>query len=167
MTEDTCEVSQYENDLMIDPQALDIEWLEQPMKFFYYSEKLARSQRELARLKLKQDVVQAQVDAKIRNQYLDKKPTENAIKGAIFQDPDVINIFELVADQEETVALINASVRSFEQRKSSLENLVKLQAQNYNAGPKEPRNLKLEYDKKTKQQQAFYKIRENITKEEE
>ncbi len=40
----------YEDDLRIDPHALDIEWIEQPNLYMRYAEKLAHAERVSKRL---------------------------------------------------------------------------------------------------------------------
>ncbi len=150
--------STFEEDLRIDPLALDVEWLLQPQLFFKYSEELAKANRELDRIKLKYEVTQAKVDNEIRSKYADKKPTEAAIKSEILQDEEVTKISIEFSDQKKVVDLLNAGVRAFDQRKTALENLVKLQIQNYNASPKEPRDLSVEYNKRMQQDSIRNKI---------
>lgn len=150
--------SQYLEDLKIDHLALDIEWLEQAQIFFKYGEKSARENRELDRVKQKYEVVCAKADAKIRSSYEDKKPTEAAIRSALALDKDVLEVAEELREQKYNHDISVVGVRAFDQRKSALENMVKLQAQNYFASPKEPRNLQTEYDKRVKQKEAYSRL---------
>lgn len=150
--------SQYENELRIDPGALDVEWLEQPQTFFKYSKKLAYAEKERDRLKEKYEVVRAKADNKIRSQYPEKKPTETAINTMVIQDSDVIEAQKDLIDQEYEVKLLLGAVRAFDQRKAALENLVRLQAQNYFAAPREPRNLTGEYRKHLEEKRTSEKI---------
>lgn len=49
----------FREELEIDPNELDREWLAQPKKFYQVSEELAEARKELDRLKLKADVLEA------------------------------------------------------------------------------------------------------------
>lgn len=146
--------SRFEEDLKIDPMALDVEWMLQPQTFFKYGEELAKANRELDRIKLEYEVVQAETYSNAKNKLLkdDLKVTEAAIKNEVIQNKDVIRLAEKVSDQKEVVDLLAIGVKAFEQRKTALENLVKLQIQNYNAAPKEPRDLNVEYGKRMQQE---------------
>lgn len=151
-------VSQFEKDLRIDPSALDIEWLEQPQKFFKYSKELSYAKRELDRLKQKYEVLKAKIDNKIRSQYPDKKPTETAIYSMVIQNEEIMQGLKEIADQELVVDLLVGGVKALEQRKSALENEVKLQGMNYFAAPREPRDLIGEYEKRTNDVEISKKI---------
>lgn len=158
------ETSEFEKDLYIDPTALDVEWLEQPQTFFKYAKKLAKASRKLDRLKQREDVIQARADSTIRSKYTDKKPTEVAIRSELLQDEVVITIARELIDQKYEVDLLISAVRSFDQRKAALENLVRLQAQNYFASPKEPRNLNMEYEKRALQNETRSKIAASVSR---
>jgi len=145
--EEITESTQFGTDLKIDLSALDIEWEEQPQTFFKYSKELAYAKRELGRLKEKYEVLKAQVGNKIRSQYPDKKPTENAINSLIIQNKEIIQSAKDVLDQELVVDLLASGVKAFDQRKTALENEVKLLGMNYFAGPREPRNISDYYKK--------------------
>jgi hypothetical protein len=155
--------SQFEEDLYIDPTALDVEWLNQPNTFLKYTEKLAWASRELDRHKQRLDVIQARVDTEVRGKYTDKKPTETAIHNEVIQNELVLHEMEEILHQKYEVDLLTGAVRAFDQRKTALENLVRLQGQNYFAVPKEPRNLGAEYEKKLKQDAARKRMAEAST----
>ena len=133
----------FQKDLEIDALTLDIELLEQPQKYFKYSEELSEANRELDRLKLKYEIMQAKLDIKIRTKLTQEgvKATENLIRSTVVQETEFSTISNELSDQKKEVDILSSGVKAFEQRKSSIENLVKLQAQNYFAAPREPRDL--------------------------
>jgi len=137
----------YEKDIMIDETALDIECLNQAslfMQYTIYSAKKAM-ERDLAKDAL--DLVRAQLDKSIRinpEQYEIAKITETVVSNAIIEEPQyqTANKKYLEARYEADVA--QGAVRAFDQKKSMLEALIKLNGQNYFAGPSIPRNLEEE-----------------------
>jgi len=159
-------LSQYEQDLRIDPNALDIEFLEQPMKFFKYAELLARANREFDRLEQRLEVVIARTDSIIRLKYIEKKPPESAIANEVILNKDVIQAKEDLANQKEEVSLLSAAVRAFDQRKGSIEGETKLLSLSYFAAPKEPRNIGNEYEKRNQQtkETARERIAESVSR---
>ena len=134
----TINTNDFQKDLEIDAMALDIELLEQPQKYFKYSEELSAANRELDRIKLKYEIVQAKLDTKIRDVFAKEgvKSTENLIRSAVVQEPEFSAVSNELSDQKQEVETLSNGVKAFEQRKSSIEGLVKLQAQNYFASPK-------------------------------
>ena len=56
----------YEEDLIIDPEQLDVEWMNQPRLYMMYAARLADVDSDKARAKEKLDVIKAEVDAEIR-----------------------------------------------------------------------------------------------------
>jgi Recombination, repair and ssDNA binding protein UvsY len=158
ITEESKE-SQFEEDLYIDPTALDIEWLSQPNTFLKYTEKLAKAGREKDRCDQAVKVAQARIRKKLND--AGGKVTESAIEEELRSTPEWNNYLD--AKYEEN--LLDGAVKAFYQRKEALENLVRLQGQNYFAVPKEPRNLGAEYEKKLKQDAARKRMAEaSITK---
>lgn len=138
------EPPEYEEDLYIDPDALDVEWLEQAQTFMRWSEKLADARARVDRAKDKLKVVRAEVFLDVRanpNKYGLEKVTDKASDAVVESNEDVkAAASELIAFKHES-DILDGAVKSFDQRKTSLENLVKLQGQNYFAGPSEPRDL--------------------------
>jgi len=134
----------YENDLAIDPHALDDEWLLHPNLYMKYSEALAQAQKSRDKIKEKLDVTRAQVDRDIRKKpddYGISKITETVVAGAILMEARFTEVQDLLTDANLEVNLLQAAVRSFDHRKKALENLVTLYMASYFAGPKEPRDL--------------------------
>jgi hypothetical protein len=137
-------------ELQIDPMALDIEFMDQPAKFYKYAEMLAEANKDYDASRLRFEVIQAQVDGTIRAKYAQdsKKPTETAIRGEVVQDADYQAAYEELANKRQGVETLSAGVKAFEQRKVSLENMAKLWAQSYYAGPSSPRDISGEFKKR-------------------
>ena len=141
----------YEKDLEINPEALDVEWLNQPMLFMKYSALLAEARKELDFTTDRLEVVKAETDFAIRKSpeiYLGEgvKLTETSIKNGILKDRKVREVQDSMLEIKNNVDILTAAVRAFDHRKKALENLVMLHGQQYFAGPKTPRNLKSESD---------------------
>jgi len=133
----------YEKDLAIDPDALDVEWLQQPQLFFRYAREQAEAKARADEAKERLDVTRAELDTTVRSAYQDAgvKFTEAVVSAAIIVHPEykeaMAEYMTLTADAN----LLSSAVRAMDQRKSALENLVRLHGQEYFAGPKEPRDL--------------------------
>lgn len=143
----------YDKDIEIDDTALDIEWLEQPRKMLQYSKNAAFRRMKLDDAKQALEVVKAEVDKKIRKnpeKFGIEKITENVIAATILINQEYQEAYAeyLTAKYESDMA--SGAVQAFEQRKSALENLVKLHGQQYFAGPKIPRDLNWEREQKQK-----------------
>lgn len=136
----------YKEKIAIDEDALDIEWLEQPSKMLEVTQEAAECKRLMDEAKDALDLKKADLDYAIRSnpdKYMDEgiKITENVIFATILKQQSYkdANAEYLQAKYEYDVA--KGAVEAFEQRKSALENLVKLHGQQYFAGPKVPRNI--------------------------
>ena len=143
----------YEKDIEIDDTALDIEWLEQPRKMMQYSKNAAFRRMKLEEAKQALDIAKAEVDNKIRKNpemFGIEKITENVISATILIANEYQEAYAeyLTAKYESDMA--SGAVQAFEQRKSALENLVKLHGQQYFAGPKIPRDLNWEREQRQK-----------------
>ena len=141
----------YEEDIRIDETSLDVEWLEQPAKMLKYVKHAARMRMELDQAKESLDVVRAGLDKEIRTtpeKYGIEKVTEGAVSAAILLHPKYQNANGMYLETKYEYDIASGAVRAFEQRKDSLENLVRLHGQNYFAGPKIPRDLTWEREQK-------------------
>ena len=134
----------YEKDITIDCEALEIEWLEQPIKMMKYARHAAETSRELDRVKENLDIVKAELDLKIRSnpeKYKLDKITEAAIQNTILLDPFYQKANKASLDARYESEMVKGALRAFDQRKDALENLVRLHGQQYFAGPKVPHDL--------------------------
>lgn len=147
----------YEKDVEIDETALDVEWLQQPRLMLKYGNYAAQKRQEMDLAKENLDVVKAQLDKDIRaipGDYGIGKLTESAIQSAILTQEEYqeANQAYIKAKYEYDMAI--TAVRAIDQKKTALENLVRLYGQQYFAGPKVPRDLSKEWVQKERQKKV-------------
>ena len=174
----------FEKDLRIDEDALDIEFLDQPNLYFKYSKEQARAKAELEDAKTHCDIALANLSSDIRS-YPDeygvvkvtKDSVEDVANRALGDEEQVKKICDrkkheygaglidkyrrahsALRQTQHDYDLVNAAVRAIEQRKSSLENLVKLMLGNYFSAPLEPRNLSDEVRKSRQAEEVDTRI---------
>lgn len=147
----------YEKDVTIDVEALDVEWVEQSRLMLQYAKHAAKMKLEVDRAKERLDIVKAELDKAIRISPEDFgiiKLTESFVTSTIITQRGymVANEEYLNAVYESNMA--QGAVRAVEGKKTSLENLVKLHGQQYFAGPSVPRDLSKEWARHEKQKTA-------------
>lgn len=145
------------DNLQIDPNALDLEWLQQPTLYFRYAQEAAEARKDMDSKKLALDVTLANVQSEIRKEpekYGIAKVTEGALDAAVKQDTRVDRAQQEFLEAKNNVALLEAAVASFEQKKRALENLVQLHLGSYFAGPKIPHELEKDSVQKWKKVRA-------------
>lgn len=134
----------YENDIRIDENSLDIEWLDQPSTMMKYAKHLAKVQLARDRSKVDLDIIKAALDKRIRTnpiKFKIDKITEAAVSNTILSHPEYLEAQETYQNAEYEVNIASAAVRAFDARKTALENLVRLHGQQYFAGPRIPRDI--------------------------
>ena len=150
----------YEADVSIDPDALDIEWLKDAKLTMKYTEALADAQAKLRELhETVVPVTQAELASYIRKNPSDfeiDKLTEGALKEVLAISLSInwtppkraeklvfayraAHIDELEAEHE--VDILKGAVKSMDRRSSALEGLAFLFGRQYFAGPKIPHEL--------------------------
>ena len=147
----------YEKDISIDEEALDIEWLEQPRLMMRYSKHLAQTRMEFDELKQALEITKAEIDQRIRkspDKYKLDKVTDKAIESITITTVEYKQAFQEYLDAKYEFDMAMGAVKAFEQRKEALENLVRLHGQQYFAGPKVPRDIQWEREEKTKRTNA-------------
>ena len=155
----------YNDDVSINPDALDVEWTKQAQTFFKYAELTAKARDAMDRKKEKIDILEATMGLKIRTNpasYGLEKITEGAVQSTILIDQNHIDVLAELADLKYEYEVLIAAVRALDQKKSALENLVRLQGQNYFAGPSVPREIGKEWVKETERSGARDKIKEKM-----
>jgi len=152
----------YEIDVRIDPNALDIEWLKQAELMQKYTVHAANMKKKLDEIKEQLDVCKAKTEMDIRKvpeMYGLAKVTEGAIQSTIILQKvyqEMVQTY-IKAKYEYDVAI--AVVRAFDQKKTTLENLVRLLSTSYFAGPQTPRNLSQEWLQESKRKQENAKVK--------
>jgi len=143
----------YEDDIRIDEEALDIEWLEQASLMMKYARNAADARRELDRAKENFDIVKAEVDKDIRtnpDDYEVTKVTDASVAAAILGTEEYKEASQRLIQAKYEADIASSAVRAVEQRKDALENLVRLHGQQYFAGPRVPHDLAVLREQKQK-----------------
>lgn len=142
----------YEEDLRIDPTALDVEWLGQANLFMRYAEESAHAERVLGQAHEKVKTTRSELILEIQHRGTvmingEEVKVKNAdmVEAAYRTDARHIEAKQEMAIAEYNVNQLRSAVSAFRMRKDALENLVRLHGQQYFAGPREPRDLPTEY----------------------
>ena len=158
----------YENDIVISCEELDTEWLEQPRLMMEYTQHAAEMRRDMDKAKEKVDVVRAELDKFIRSDpdtYGINKISNPVVEATIIDQQLYKDAMAAYLDIKYEHDVAQGVVRAFDQRKTALENLVKLHGQQYFAGPKVPRDLSEEVVKnKAAKKRRSKRINEDIGK---
>jgi len=127
----------FERKFPIDRMQLDNEWTDQHEVFRHYSQLLADALDTVDRAKCSLERTKARLDGVIRAQYAGSgtKTTEAGVAAAILQHEEMIEAENEYLDAQKVMRELKADVASLDQRKSSLENLVKLHGQEYFSVP--------------------------------
>jgi len=125
-------------DPRIDKFALDEEWLNQPPFFHEYAEQLANAKRETEEAKNELELTKAELDLSIRKNpdaYDIPKITEKVVENVVIVQREVQEAQQKVIQAKHKEDLLGAAVRTLEQRKTALENEVKLALADYYSTP--------------------------------
>ena len=134
----------YEHEMYIDEDSLDIECLDQPALMLKYSRKLAelKQQRDLDKESF--DLAVAEIDKEIREDpesFGLSKITEAVVQNTIKTTKKYQSAMKTYLQARYEVDVCQGAVSAVEQRKSMIEALIKLHGQQYFAGPSVPHNL--------------------------
>ena len=139
----------YEKDIRIDPDALDVEWLQQASLTFTYADHCAKVRQDLDYVKQRMDIIMAELDSEVRSdpeEFGLEKITEAAIRNAIIQTTKYQEIHAEYLSAKYEYEMAQAAIKALDQKKSALENLVRLHGQSYFAGPTIPRDISKEWE---------------------
>jgi hypothetical protein len=155
----------YADDIRIDVDRLEVEWLRQPHLYKKYA-RLAEDANDLVR-KAKQylDLKRAIADETVREEMkvTGEKITEKVVESKVLQHP----IYTKALDRynrrlHEYNVIKNVALDSIHQKKSALENLVKLGLAEWFAAPIEPRSI--QQVKELSMDVMDEKVRQNLNK---
>lgn len=132
-------------DVAIDPQALDVEWLRQSDLFMKWAERAIAARFEADRLKLKAEVVEAEVELTIRKNPkaydITDRVTEAAVKATVAAHRRCLKAHTAYLRARDEAAMLDKAVTAMEIKKRALEKLVELHGQQYFSSPSGPRDL--------------------------
>ena len=149
----------YNDDISINPDALDIEWTKQAHTFFKYAELLAAAKKKVNRIEQKVKVIRSQLLMEAREAGAKNASQEEAYYRT---RPNHQEAKKEWIDAQYEADILDAAVFALHQKKAALENLVRLQGQNYFAGPSVPRDIGKEWVKDTERTGARDKIKEKM-----
>jgi len=155
----------YEKDISIDGEALDQEWLNQPALFLKYSRHYSDMTRRLDEAKQNLDIAKAEADKRIRKnpeKYGLEKTTDSVVANAILIEEGYKDAYDEYLSAKYEVDMARSAVSAFEQRKSALENLVRLFGQQYFSGPNIPYQINREWESKEKDLKINKKTAEGL-----
>ena len=138
----------YEEDLAIDPDALDVEWLDHPARFMRYAEACAKAKKKLDESHERVKVVRSKLVKRIKEQ---EGGTAQEIEAKYRNSPRHKKAKQAMINAEYQFNVLSNAVSAMHARRSALENLVRLHGQSYFAGPQEPRDLSLEFGKQARE----------------
>ena len=147
----------YEEDITIDPDALDTEWLQQPRLMLKYCKISAQQEMEYELAKENLDLIKADLDKDIRSdpeKFGITKLTETAVSNTIISHALYKEASKAVIQRKYEWGVSKGAVKSLDHKKDALENLVSLFGKQYFAGPKIPRDLSHEWENKQHQENA-------------
>jgi superoxide dismutase len=153
----------YEQDMKINENSLDIEWLDQAPLALKYGKHVAQLRRKYNELCEKKKTIRSELILEVNEkpgELIGKaKPNANDIeayyrnhkryKEAVSNEQDAAEELELAEVAKNEISFT---------RKAALENMVRLHAQMYFAGPSIPRDLSKEIMNKKKQEQSNAKV---------
>ncbi len=152
----------YEQDMYIDHDALDVEWLRQPLLMMEYSKLLANAEKEVTRLEEKLSSITSGLDLKIRadpESYGLEKVSENGVKSVIAFSKVIEKQKEELLEAKYERKMCQGAVTSVDQKKHALEGLSKLLGLQYFAGPRVPRDLNDAVANKNRQERVDSKVK--------
>ena len=153
----------YERDMQIDPDALDVEWLGQAGLALRYGRHVCELQRQVAQLRERVKTVRSELirQANDAPEECCNKTRPNAADIEAYYRTQERYKQAVEEAQEAEYELAYAEVAKNEicyTRKAALENLVVLHGQQYFAGPKIPRNISKEWERRQREKAANTKV---------
>jgi hypothetical protein len=151
----------YEQDVNIDPDSLDTEWLEQPRLMMKYAKAAANAKKRVDQAKEQVEVTKAELDRDIRTNpdgFGISKITETVVQNTITLQAGYQEVMADYIEAKYEFDFARYAVQAMQERKDALENLVKLHGMQYFAGPSVLRDLSKEWEAKQKQKESDNKV---------
>lgn len=129
-----------EHDLVhVDENDLEREWIEHPRAYHHHALLLAEARNKVAEAKAEFELVQAELDHKVRlhpDNYGLEKLTEKVVEAAVLRQPEyqVAQQVFLRARYDESV--VQAAVDALDHKRTALSRLVELYLNDYNSQPR-------------------------------
>jgi len=152
----------YVQDTIIDHTALDVEWIRQPELMRRYADHVAEMKKAMDEAKERLDVGKARIERDVRadpSKHGIGKVTESAIASTILLQEEWLKLSQEYREARYEYDIAQAAVRAIDQRKTALENLVRLLVASYFAGPQTPRDLSQEWLKDRARRESNANVR--------
>jgi FMN phosphatase YigB (HAD superfamily) len=154
----------YEKDIQIDPEALDVEWLRQGRLALRYGKNLVNWRERVNRLEEKKKTTRSElVEFANRNpqEACEKdKPTMTDIEAYYRNHKDYKDVIEELIDAKSELEMAEIAHKEISvTRKGVLEHLVRLFLANYFVGPTIPRDINKEWEDSQKDKATQSKIK--------
>lgn len=161
----------YEKDIKIDPDALDIDSAEQPELMMQYGRHEAEMEKQFESKKQKLDITRAELDSQIRKEpgkFGVEKITESVVSNTIIQQEEYKDAYDKYLEAKFEYSMAKNALRAFSSRDNMLANLAKLHGQQYFAGPSVPRDFVESWNKrqlkKQKEKEQEQQVSEGVTR---
>ena len=151
----------FEHDITIDKHALDLELLELSSLTLKYNRHLADCRLAMDKAKEKLEYTAATLVNKMRTnpqEYDLEKVTEGALRDKLLQSNLYQNQQEKTNAARYNYEIAQAASRAMQDKKTALENLVKLHGQNYFSSPNLPKQIDRDWEKVARQENVDKKI---------
>jgi hypothetical protein len=155
----------YDEDVEIDENVLDVECLEQAALMMKYCRHAAKCEREKDILKSKLDLIESELDNDIRQfpaKYKIEKITDKVVEKTIPLQKEYQKAVVEYLDAKFEWGVAKGAIDAFQDRRAMLESLVKLHGQQYFAGPKIPHNLSEQRVSKEKERERSNQIQSGV-----
>lgn len=129
----------YEKDISINIDSLDIEWMRHSQLYIKYAELSAKAEQEKNEVKERLELIKAELDTSVREKAKKggEKTTELMVQSCIIQSEEYKTQLEKLNGKIYNYNILKSVVIAFEHRKKALENLVHLWSGSYFSSPKE------------------------------
>lgn len=133
------DLTEYEQDMEIDIDNLHHEWLRQPILYAKYSKLVTKAKKKVSIKHEKVKVVRSELIKKCKKLY--DKPTMQDVESFYRRNKKHKRAKEELTQAEYEFDMLQHTISTLQQRRSALENLVRLHLAQYFEGPSEPRSL--------------------------
>lgn len=138
------ETKKLEADKRIDPEQLDVEWIENGDRYHDWAMLMVEAESVMAEAELEADRIKSDLALQCRKNPKDfelEKVTEEAVKAAVAIDPRYLKAQNAYLDARSRYNEMRAAVETMNKKETALVNLVKLHGQQYFCGPSVPHDL--------------------------
>jgi hypothetical protein len=153
------ETNRYKNDLEIDADSLDREFIQQPQLYMKYAEEFARADMAQKKAKERIDILRSEIIRDIVS-TAGKKPADTILEAEIMADKEYREQYELFLEKKYEADVLASAVKAFDHKKSALENLARLWVGGYYSTPKQTKDTE-----QTKNDSRSQRQRKRLNKE--